>query len=475
MPRAPLALAASLACACGAPGGTGDSGAWGGFGGAMAAPAACALTPSGDPVPVVSFANRHATAPSMLVLDTGASGDLASVAISVFANAGVSGLPDDIEITRVSLGVDWPATVVVADEPQLLGESALGPGYLAQPLSAPSTLGLAWHRDDAEVGRPQFRALDVTSWEQGPDVQIAPSGDAVFSFVAGAGVDGAGNWSGDGFAISWRDVAAPGAGPARPLAALLDPAGKVVRRPTPLAPGENYPGRAPTIVWTGSEYLVATTYDDCADTDLCAPRSVVVARMVASGDPSGGLSLQPVTALSALGSTAVPGGSATMASLGGRVWVVWTEGAKAEAGSTLARAVRLAALDAHGQLLAPPLTVASDAHPASRVAISASDAGILLTWAENALCTDGGDLAADVLAGASFVVVERVGYDGSIDAPVRIAATRIDDYGPPTSAAIASPRGALVLWAGQSTVPGPGHFDVTYMARLACDASVPAR
>jgi hypothetical protein len=466
MHRAAIALAASLACACGASGRAGDEGAWGGFGGTTVTPAACSLSlGGGDPVPVVGFADRHATAPSMLVLDPGESGAPVSVAVQVFANAGVSGLSDDIEIARVTLGAEWPAGVALADPPQLLGESALGPGYLAQPLHAPTTLGLAWHLDDAEVGRPQFRALDVPSWEQRPDVQIAPSGDAVFSFVAGAGVDDDGSWSGDGFAISWREVGAPGASPARPLGALLDSTGRVLRGPSPLAPGENYPGRAPTIAWTGSDYLVATTYDDCFDTDLCAPQAVVVARMIASGDLAAGLALVPVTALPALESAAPPGSSAAMAALGGRVWVTWAEGEPADAAPGGARVVRLAALDARGQLLAPPLTVTADAHPASRVAISASDAGIVLTWAENAPGYAGGG-AGDMLPGASFVVVQRVGFDGSIDPPLHLATTRVDDYGPPTSAAIAAPRGVLVLWAGQSTVPG--HFDVTYLARLGC-------
>jgi hypothetical protein len=62
--------------------------------------------------------------------------------------------------------------------------------------------------------------------------------------------------------------------------------------------------------------------------------------------------------------------------------------------------------------------------------------------------------------------VQRVGFDGSVDPAVRIPATRVDDYGPPTSGAGAAPRGAVVLWAGRST--DATHFDVTYLARLDC-------
>jgi hypothetical protein len=409
----------------------------------------------------------------MLVLDSGAGGGAASVGIDVFASAGNSGLPDDIEIARARVGTAWPADVALDETPQLLGEFALGPGYLAQALHDQHKMALAWHRDDAEVGRPEFRALDVTTWEQGPAVEIASTGDAVFSFVAGAAVGSDGAWDGDGFAISWRHVGAPGVGPARPLGALLAADGSVLRGPSPLAFADNFPGRAPMLVWTGTDYLAATTYDDCPDTTVCAARSVVVASLAPSADPAGGFAVRPVTALPVLDPSAVPGGSASLAALDGRAWVAWSEGPPSEAGARVPRAVRVAMLDSQGRLQGSPVTVAAQAYPASHVAISASDAGILLTWAEDAADAGVGQGAGDILPGASFVVVQRVGFDGTVDPAVRIPATRIDDYGPPTSSAIAAPRGALVLWAGRSTIET--HFDVTYLARLECTGPNVAR
>jgi hypothetical protein len=402
----------------------------------------------------------------MLVLDTGAAIGAASVGIAVYANAGNSGLPDDIEIARAHLGEAWPAGVALDEQPQLLGEFALGPGYLAQVPHGPQTVALAWHRDDAEVGRPEFRALDVASWDQGQALQIAPTGDAVFSFVAGAGVAVDGAWNGDGFAISWRNVGAPGVGPARPLGALLDARGNVLRGPSALAFAENFPGRAPMLVWTGSNYLVATTYDDCPDVTVCASRSVVVAKIAPSSYPAGGFAVVPVTALPVLDPSSVPGGSASLAAFDGNAWVAWTEGPPAEAGARVARVVRVAMLDAQGRLEGSPVTVEAQAYPASHVSVSASEVGIILTWAEDAAGTGTGQSPGDVVPGASFVVAQRVGFDGAVDAPVRIPATRVDDYGPPTSSAIAAPRGVLVLWAGRSTVAT--HFDVTYLARLDC-------
>jgi hypothetical protein len=177
--------------------------------------------------------------------------------------------------------------------------------------------------------------------------------------------------------------------------------------------------------------------------------------------------MQPLVALKVLDDRTAPGGAASMATLGGRVWVAWTEGPHADAGAGAPRVVRLATLDGKGTPVGEPITVAPAAHPASRVSVSASDVGILLAWAEdNPSARDDGGGSGDILPGASFVVVQRVGFDGYVDAPLRIPATRVDDYGPPTSSAIAAPRGAVVLWAGRSTVET--HFDVTYLARLDC-------
>jgi hypothetical protein len=102
----------------------------------------------------------------------------------------------------------------------------------------------------------------------------------------------------------------------------------------------------------------------------------------------------------------------------------------------------------------------------TRVALSATDAGVILTWAEDNPDAPGLGGAGDITPGASFVVAQRVGFDGAIDAPLRIPTTRVDSYGPPTSAAIAAPRGAVVLWAGRSQIAS--HPYETFLARLDC-------
>jgi hypothetical protein len=431
------------------------------------APTPCSLTPAGDAVPIVSFPDRHATAPTMVALDPGSADGAASIALQVFANAGTSGLPDDIEIARARVSQDWPRGAVLDQPPKLQGEFALGAALLAASPHDPRTLALAWHRDDAAVGRPQFRSIDPASWQQGPEVAIQPSGDAMFSFASGAGVGSDGSWTGDGFAIAWRHVSAPDVGPARPLAAILDVSGNLMRGPSPLATAEDFPGRSPALAWSGSTYLVATSYVDCFGGDACRPRSVVLQRLSAKAAPDMGLTLQPIASFSTVDPAALPG-TPMMAAFQGRVWLVWSEGVPADASGERTRTIRLVATDEGGQPLGDPTTIDDAARPTTRVSVSAGDAGVLVAWAEDGpVMGDGGD-ANDVRIGASSVVVRRAGEDGRLDPAVRIPTTRVDDYGPPTTAAIASPRGALVLWAGRSTVPT--QFDVTWLARLDCSA-----
>jgi hypothetical protein len=466
--RAAPLLAAVLACGTSSNGAPPDSGADAALdataeAGPLAPP--CSLSVVGAPTPIVSFVHRHATAPSMSVLDDGATSGAVSLGIAVFANAGNSGLPDDIEIARAHVADPWPAGATLDQQPELQGEFSLGAGLLATSADAPRTLGLVWHRDDAAVGRPQFRGMDVATWTQQTEQIVTPSGDTVFSFAAGAGVAADGSWSGDGFVLTWRYVGAPGVGPARPLGALVDTTGAVLRGPSALATAEDFPGRSPAVTWTGTNYLVATSYDACLGGDACVAHSVVVQRLRPnSGDAGTDFSLVPIIAIPALDPTTQPG-TASLASFAGHAWVAWTEGPPADAGVGLARIVRVAELDGDGHNVGSPVTVAGAAHPTTHVAVSAGDAGILVTWPEDGAPEDAGD-AVDTMPGASFVVVQRLGYDGTLDAPIRIPATRVDDFAAPTSATVEAPRGALVLWAGRAT--DPNAFDVTWLARLDC-------
>jgi len=404
-----------------------------------AAPTPCALRLAGPPIELLAFDQRHASAPQMIVLDPGSDSSPASVALQAFANASITGIPDDIEIARARVGRAWP-DAAIDRAPQMLGELALGFAQMASP--APGALAVAWHREEIGVGRPQLRTFDAGSWSPGETAVLAMKGDAVLSLVPGAG----------GLGVVWRDLNAPGVGPVQPMIAVLDAKGSVVRGPIAAAGPVDYPGSAPALAWTGEKFLVVTGFDTCGPGAFaCAPKSVVVATL-------GDASIDRVGAIGAIDPATSPGHVAA-ATYADRVWIAWSEGdAKDE---KVPRTVRFAALDARGFPVVGPKTLATAAPVSTSVSISASEIGAVVAWAER-----GDPNAARSAIGASRIVVRRVALDGTPDDPIAIGATFVDAYGPPTTAAIAAPRGALVLWAGASATPNMP--DVAWMARVDC-------
>jgi hypothetical protein len=396
------------------------------------------LKAAGAPIELLAFDQRHASAPQMIVLDPGSDSSPVSVALQAFANASITGIPDDIEIARARVGRAWPdATIDRA--PQKIGELALGYAQMASP--SPGALVVAWHREEIGVGQPQIRAFDANGWSAGDTAVIATKGDAVLSLVPGGG----------GLGVVWRDLNAPGVGPVQPLVALLDAKGNAVHAPIATAGPVDYPGPAPTLAWTGEKFLLVTGFGECGPGGFaCANASVVVATF---GD-----SIDRVGAMAAI-DPAMPPGHVAAATYGDRVWIAWSEGdAKNE---KVPRTVRFAALDSHGVPVIGPKTLATAVPVSTAVSISASELGAVVAWAER-----GDSDAARNLSGASRIVVRRVALDGTPDDAIQIAATFVDAYGPPTTAAIAAPRGVLLLWAGASVTDGMP--DVGWMSRLDC-------
>jgi hypothetical protein len=421
-----------------------------GPGGAPLAPRSppCPMRLAGDPAVILSLPQRNASAPELVVLDPGSDTRDARVAIQALANSGTSGLPDDIEVARATVTPPWPAGMSVDEPPQLDGEFAIGAGQM--DLSG-SVLALAWHRETTAVGRPQFRALDPATWSLSEPVQVAASGDAVLSFVAGDG----------GYAVAWRDVNAPGVGPARPLVAVVDTAGSVILGPLPAAAQEDYPGRSPALSWSGTSYLLATSFADCHRADpLCVANSVTVSRL--EGNPPGlvlGGSFAPLDPASRPGTSAV----ATLAlppPESPRVWIAWSEGTSGDA--SVAHTIRVARVDASGTPEADPVTVATGAHPSTRLSLAAGDLGLFLAWAEG-----GAGASSENQPGSSIVVVAHLDADGrAVEALFLIPATFVDAEGPPRTVTLGTPRSALVTWGGRST--DPTQPDVAWAARLDC-------
>jgi hypothetical protein len=394
----------------------------------------------------------------MLALDPGdpSSSRPASVALQVFAN-GSPTVPDDIEMARARVDAPWPAGITLDQPPSYLGDSPLGGAKLARSASG---FAVAWHRQNVGIGEPVLRLVDSSSWTAQPDVVVAPRSDALLALTPGGTYDAkSGTFGGTGYCIAWRNVGAPGIGPTQALVSVLDANGALVLGPAIADDGAIYPGSYVALAWTGTEYLVAVSFRRCGVADpLCAPSTLLVATLVASGD-GGAASLAPVVTFETLDPTTYPGQPA-LAAFGDRVWLAWSEIPDADGGRP-PRTIRAVALGPDGRPLGAPITVATSVPAISSLALSAGDPGVVLTWAES-----GDPTLAQNQPGSSRIAVHRLDLVGAPVDAFSIDATFVDTLGPPTSIPLAYPHGALLLWAGIAGTQS--YADIAWVARLDC-------
>lgn len=468
----------TVAAACGGrspledPGGTSvAAGGNGGSGGGSTSPidagpdsptpppplAACPIE-AGIAWDIVSLGDRRATAASVAAI--GAS----EVAVQFFANALGSPLPDDIEITRFSMGPSWPGDMAQKTEPKLFGPYAHGWGNLAVSPSG-TELALTWQGDLGGSGGPRFRRWDIASWSPKDVVDISPGpgGESVLATAAGAGIGALGvGYGGQGYGVIWRDTSTGTGNDATPVASILDTAGQTVLGPHPVAGKAEYPGRSPSIVWSGSSYLIATACTSCAPGDaLCAPYSVVISRVrPASGDLVDDSGVDFVTSIpTAAGSTAI--GRAVLATHEGRTYVAWSEGDSIDPGEP--RRVLVAELSAAGEVVSSPVMLEKDAPLQSRVTLLASPLGVSVTWVETI-----GPSVPPAEIGYSGIVTTHLSPDlEELSHRVTVPTTYWDTYGPPIAAALTNPKSLLLVWSGAPELSSLGEKDV-WAARLDC-------
>jgi hypothetical protein len=396
-----------------------------------------------DPSPVVTYPDRHATAPSLAVVDPGDSTSArpGSVAVQVFASGGSSSAHIAVEVALARVAPPWPTGTTIERAPLLWGVESHGWGEMAPGAAGSATLALAWHSDQGGKGRPVFRTLATAGWTAGPVVEIAATGEAVLDLAAGQGVTASG-YGGPGYAVVWRDVLpTSGAAQTRPLVAVLDGAGTVVHGPLEAAAPNGYPGRSPRIVWSGTSYVIATSFSSCVAGDLlCAERSVVVARLANPSTKSPG-GLIPTATIPSLSSSTRPR-RASAAVHAGQLFVAWAEGGADDA-SLLT--VRLARLSLAGALVAPVVTVAQNARPLSAVSLDATALGLIASWPEEGTLS-----LPPAKLGYSQIVVHWLDAQGQALHPAaRIPSPRYETYGPTSAVAIDHPRGLLLTWGGR--------------------------
>jgi hypothetical protein len=405
-----------------------------------------------EPHPILTYPDRHGTAPSLALVDPGEAGAAARIAIQVFASGGSSSAHSAIEVARVRIGTSWPSGLVLEMAPLLWGVESHGWGELARAPGPTAALALAWHSDQGGKGRPVFRTLAVEAWTPGPIVDLAASGEAVLDLAAGQGLIGS-----PGYAVVWRDVQQkPGGGTAtRPLVGVLGADGALVHGPFPAAAADGYPGRSPRIVWSGTHYLTATAFSACIAGDpQCSERSVVVARVSPAGmktDP-----LVPVAKLQSLEPTTRPR-RAAIAVYAGAVFVAWAEGGVDEQALL---SVRLARLSPAGALAEPPRIVATGVRPLASVSLDATALGLILSWPEQ-----GDPAIAPDKPGRSAIVVHWLDGAGQpLHPAARLPSPLYHTYGSTSAVAIEQPRALLLAWGGRLA----SGLDGAYLAAGLC-------
>ncbi|APR86437.1 Hypothetical protein A7982_11786 [Minicystis rosea] len=417
-------------------------------------PPPCALVAAGAAVDVVALPDRHATAPSAVAF--GAMG----VAVQVFASGGNSLAHDDIQLVGFTMGDAWPSGLAQTAAPQLFGIESHGWANLVLARSQ-AELALTWHGDPGGKGRPLFRLWDIATWSPKAPIDISPNGEGVLATAPGAGVGTNGvGYGGDGYGVIHREVIPGGGTNTRPVAVVLNAQGERVLGPHPVAAAAEYPGASTAIVWSGSTYLMATSFTTCPSGDmLCAPLSVVITRVrPASGDGKDDSGIDFVTALPATPGSAVIGRVA-IAHHAGRTYVAFSEGDQSGTGNP--RRVRIAELSPTGDLVGGPVTIDDAAPMQSRLTLVASDLGVSATWAE-----DGDITAPDDVPGRSMIVTTHLDLDLTVlSTRVAIPVTRWQTYGAPQGTALTQPRSLFLVWSGRSESNG---FDDTWAARLDC-------
>lgn len=424
-------------------------------------PIACTLKLAGDPAPFLSFPGATADSSEIVVIDPGTQSSAAVVAVKA-RNADANMWHPEIHVARLRIGKDWPSGVETEKPLTLFAFEAHEWGQMSRAPGAMANLAMLWGYAGALVDpvSVRFRTFDTSSWSPGPIVDVIVEHGTATCLVPGRGVAASGGaWEGEGYGATWRGPYVEDAG-TQPYMAVLSAAGALQLGPFAAASPAPYPGRETQMIWSGSTYLVATSFDACASSEpFCVPDTTAVYALTPVAGGSVKDMMQLKTAIPILPSSLVPG-APHVAAYAGRVFVAWVE--KAEADSGAPRAVRLAVLDAGGVLQGEVRTIAADAQPTHAIFLGASELGVVLFWPE-----EGDPSKQPQEVGYQVIRVHHLDDAGHpMQAPLEIETTGIDYYGGTFAATLANPRSILMSWAAKTySAPTAGSI---WLARADC-------
>ncbi len=241
----------------------------------------------------------------------------------------------------------------------------------------------------------------------------------------------AGQRAGDGYALSYRSHP-EGSDLTHASVVLLDTSGQPVAGPWPHSSGE-HPGYTPTLIWSGSRYLIATGYSDCTGPPDCPDKLTLErVRLPTATDATGGL--ESVWGHSPAGSTKLP----VLGSHHGETWMTWTEHEGLEP-EGIPRTLYLQQLAGDGTRLGEATNLA-DGVTSFRQSLVAAPLGVVVAYAEKL------DEQIDWYeVGHSHIVIHHRDADGQPRSePTTIETT--GQSGRPALVTVGSPRSVIVGW-----------------------------
>lgn len=440
--RSTLDLSGQDAASAGVGAGTSSSAATG-AGGSEQPAVPCTYRLSGAPEVAIALPDRHATSAQLVTTNDDPEQGPLAIAVEYIASGGTSPLHPENPITRFQLE---PSTARLTEGSTVVaGVESHSYGLLARN---DDRIALAWFTDVGAFGRAAVRTIGVADQSLGPLQDLEPGSSSVTSLVSGPSVE-AGAFDGDGYAVTWRRAADPGAPTTRAMA-VLDDDGRVVSGPFDVTPAIQTPPST-ALVWSGEHYLIATSYGpDCPPNEPLCARDAVVIHRFSPPIPDA----PPVSSVTAI--AVRPGESASPPRLvhhDGRTFLFWAE----SDGEQLE--LRLVELDGMGVPMASPSTIMTTNEDA-RWTAHASDQGIAVAWLELS-----GDDGPPDQPGAAFLQVLALDQSGvSLETIDPVPVTLPQGAAPSVGALGGTPRSLAIGWSGR----GANGYDVTYLARLRC-------
>lgn len=413
----------------------------------------CELASAGSPVEIMR-GDGDIWTPSLVVVEPGGSATPARLAVAAVARAS-----SEIQVGFPTVGPAWPD--VVSGSLLTVGSDTFSYPQIARSVDGDDQLAVTWLGGPGSLA-VRWAPISLPDLTSTPAYSLDVEGSTPVDLCAGRVVIG--STEAPGFAIATQ-VGMGGNPPAQqqPIVTLLDGKGTLVQA-VPLIAPVDYPASDPSLLWSGSAFLVASAHRSCDPFDpQCAENAITISRL--QDDPENGLTFAPPTVVQPTEGR-VPRRPA-MAMLD-HVFIAWFESAEDDPDAPMIARVKWLDL-LGGDTLDLEAVVTEEAKPLeSLIGLTATPSGLLLSWAE-----DGDPALPDGAPGRSRLVVRRVithfenisPWLDVVEEPVYIDMTLYRSRAAPVGASLPSLDAAVFAWSGWNGELG---YDSVYLGRVDC-------